>query len=192
MNYQLVKYKKQVMILINKLIKPIGHNFKKDKSAIIIIGKTFGHIEQSSFLKENYSITHGMPPEVNLLNEKNNGESVLSLIQDNLALSSHDISNGGLIVALSEMAIASDYGVKIQKPKKLTNLYKYFFGEDQGRYVLEIDAKNIKKVEEKLQENNIYYENIGYTQKGCFEIQDELKIDVKELFKVNNEWYNKY
>ena len=86
-----------------------------------------------------------MPPEVNLLNEKNNGENVLKLIQDNLVLSSHDVSNGGLIVALSEMAISSNYGVKIQKPKKLTNLFEYFFGEDQGRYILEIDPKILQK-----------------------------------------------
>ena len=58
-----------------------------------------------------------MPPEVNLLNEKNNGENVLKLIQDNLILSSHDVSNGGLIVALSEMAMSSNYGVKIQNQK---------------------------------------------------------------------------
>ena len=67
-----------------------------------------------------------MPPDINLLNEKNNGENVLKLIQDNLVLSSHDISNGGLIVALSEMAISSNYGVKIQKPKKLTNRERHF------------------------------------------------------------------
>ena len=133
-----------------------------------------------------------MPPEVNLLNEKNNGENVLKLIQDDLVLSSHDISNGGLIVALSEMAISSNYGVKIQKPKKLTNLFEYFFGEDQGRYILEIDPKNIEKVEKTLKENNIYYENIGNTQKDYFEIEGELKINVKDLFKINNEWYNKY
>jgi len=178
--------------LINKLLKPIGHDFKKENNAIIVIGKTFGHLEQSCFLKENYSITTGMPPEVNLLNEKNNGENVLKLIQDNLVLSSHDISDGGLIVALSEMAISTNYGVKIQKPKKLTNLIKYFFGEDQGRYILEIETKNLKKTEQILKENNIYYENIGQTQKDYFEIDGELKINVKDLFKLNNEWYNRY
>ena len=46
-----------------------------------------------------------MPPEINLLNEKNNGENVLKLIQNNQILSSHDVSNGGLIVALSEMSM---------------------------------------------------------------------------------------
>ena len=178
--------------LINKIFKPMSHNFKREKSIIILIGKTFGHLNQSCFLKENYSIVDGMPPEVNLLNEKNNGENVLKLIQENLVLSSHDVSSGGLIVALSEMAISSNYGAKIQKPKNLTNLFEYFFGEDQGRYLLEIDPKNLVKSEKILQENNIYYENIGYTQNDFFEIEGELKITVKDLFKLNNEWYNKY
>ncbi len=178
--------------LINKLSKPIGLDLKKDKSVIILIGKTFGHLGQSCFLKENYSISEGAPPEVNLLNEKNNGENVLKLIRDNLVLSSHDISNGGLIVALSEMATASNFGVKIQKPKKLTNLFEYFFGEDQGRYILEIEHKNLEKVVKILKNNNIYYENIGSTQKDFFEIESELKINVKDLFQINNEWYNKY
>ena len=97
---------------------------------MIVIGKTFGHIEQSCFLKEIYSINEGMPPEINLLNEKNNGEIVLKLINNNLVLSSHDVSNGGLITALSEMSLSSLYGAKINKPKKLTNLINYFF-EDQ-------------------------------------------------------------
>jgi phosphoribosylformylglycinamidine synthase len=134
-----------------------------------------------------------MPPDVNLLNEKNNGENMLKLIQANLVLSMHDVSNGGLIVALSEMAMSSkNYGVKIQKPKKLSNLIEYFFGEDQGRYILELEPNNLAKVEKILKDNNVYYENIGYTQKDYFEVEDELKINVKDLFKINNEWYNKY
>ena len=178
--------------LINKLVKPLSHNFKKDKSVLILIGKSFGHLEQSCFLKENYSIASGMPPEINLLNEKNNGESVLKLIQNNLVLSCHDISSGGLIVALAEMAMSTNFGIKIQKPKKLTNLYEYFFSEDQSRYVLEVDPINLTKVEKILKDSNIYFENIGFTQKDLFEIEGELKINVKELFKINNEWYNKY
>ena len=103
--------------LIQKLSKPLNHHFKKENSKLIVIGKTFGHIEQSCFLKEIYSINEGMPPEVNLLNEKNNGEIVLKLINNNLVLSSHDVSDGGLLTALSEMALKSDFGAKILKPK---------------------------------------------------------------------------
>ena len=113
--------------MIKKLSKPINHFFKKENSNLILIGKTFGHLEQSCFLKENYSIIDGMPPEINLLNEKNNGESLLKLIDQNLILSAHDVSNGGLIIALSEMALKSEFGAKIFKPKKLTNLYTNIF-----------------------------------------------------------------
>ena len=82
-----------------------------------MIGKTFGHLGQSCFLKENYSMIEGMPPEINLLNEKNNGEILLKLNRKNLILSSHDVSNGGLLTAISEMSLNSNYGAKISNPK---------------------------------------------------------------------------
>ena len=127
--------------LIKKLNKPLSHNFKFIDSCIIIVGKTFGHLGQSCYLKENFSMVDGNPPEINLLNEKNNGEAVLNLINKNLVLSAHDISSGGLLVALSEMSIGSMIGIRIEQPKKLRNLTEYCFGEDQGRYILEIDKK---------------------------------------------------
>jgi phosphoribosylformylglycinamidine synthase len=133
-----------------------------------------------------------MPPEINLLNEKNNGECLLNLIDKNLVLSSHDVSSGGLITALSEMALNTNFGAKILKPKKLNNLIKYFFGEDQARYIVEVNKNNLLKIEKILKDNEIYYENIGFTQKDYFEIEGELKMSTKDLFKINNEWYNRY
>ena len=178
--------------LIKKLSKPMNHYFKGEKNKILLIGKTFGHLEQSCFLKENFSIVEGIPPEINLVNEKNNGEIILKLINNGLIKSVHDVSSGGLLVALSEMSLGTNFGIKIRKPKKLTNLLGYFFGEDQGRYVIEIDPSNLDKVEKLLNENNIYYDNLGITQKEFFEIENEMKISNKELFKVNNRWYNNY
>ena len=87
---------------------------------------------RSSFLKEIYSINDGPPPEINLTNEKNNGLSVLNLIKNNLVLSCHDVSSGGILVALAEMSIASMLGLKITKPKKFSDFNEYFFAEDQA------------------------------------------------------------
>jgi len=178
--------------LIQKLDKITNHHFKNEKSNIILIGKTFGHLEQSVFFEEIYEITDGRPPEINLVNEKNNGESVLEIINKNLVNSVHDISSGGLIIALTEMCMGTNYGVKINKPKKLANLFEYFFGEDQSRYLLEIDEQNLEKIEKILKYNNIHYENIGFTQKDFFEIKDELKLNINELYKINNQWYDNY
>ena len=178
--------------LIEKLKKPIDHKFKKDKSIIIVVGKTFGHLEQSAFYEEVYALNEGQPPEINLINEKNNGQCILEIIKKDLTYSVHDVSSGGILVALTEMSIDTNYGVLINKPRKLTNLFKYFFGEDQSRYIIEIDRENLEKVEKILKNNNIFYENIGSTQKNYFEIIGEMRLGIKDLYKINNQWYNNY
>ena len=178
--------------LIKNINNKVNHFFKNENSNVVLIGKTFGHLGQSVLLEELYSIKEGKPPEVNLLNEKNNGEAILELFDKNLLNSVHDISAGGLIVALAEMVIPSNYGIKISKPKYLTNSLEYFFGEDQGRYIVEIDKNNMEKVEKILKKNDIFYENIGLTQKSNFEIQDEIKIKIEDLKMINNKWYNSY
>ena len=178
--------------LIEESKNKISHSLKKEGSIILQVGKTFGHLYQSIFFKEIYSITEGPPPEINLSNEKNNGETILKLINFKLVDSVHDISSGGLILALAEMSMSSKFGLKIEKPKKLSNLMEYYFGEDQGRYLLEIEPKNLEKVKKILHENNIFDEKVAAVQKNDFEVIDEFKIDINELRKINNSWYNKY
>jgi phosphoribosylformylglycinamidine synthase II len=178
--------------ILNKINHKKNHILKKENNLVLIIGKTFGHLYQSIFFEEIYSIIDGPPPEVNLLNEKNNGKIILELIKKNLINSVHDISAGGLIIALSEMCIGSNLGIKIEKPKKMLNLFEYFYGEDQGRYVVEIEAKNLNKIQKLLKDNNIYSDVIGKVQKEYFELSDEFKISIKELYNLNNKWYYNY
>ena len=178
--------------LINKLNKEINIKIKKPGNLIIVIGKTIGHLEQSAFLYENFSIYDGPPPEVNLTNEKNNGLAVLKLINDNLVLSAHDISSGGILTALAEMSISSCLGLKIYKPQKLTNSFEYYFGEDQGRYLLEISKNNLEKIETFLKKNNIFFEIIAEVQKDIFEVEKVFNIKTKDLCNYNNQWYSKF
>ncbi len=178
--------------ILNKINHKKNHILKKENNLVLIIGKTFGHLYQSIFFEEIYSVIDGPPPEVNLLNEKNNGKIILELIKKNLINSVHDISAGGLIIALSEMCIGSNLGIKIEKPKKMLNLFEYFYGEDQGRYVVEIEAKNLNKIQKLLKDNNIYSDVIGKVQKEYFELVDEFKISIKELYNLNNKWYYNY
>mgnify|MGYP001406389459 CR=1 FL=1 len=178
--------------LIKDYTKMITMNFKNEGNIILVIGKTEGHIDQSLFARTILDEKNGPPPEINLFNEKNNGNTILNLIKNNLLESAHDISSGGLITALSEMSINSGIGVKIEKPKKLINLVAFLFGEDQGRYIIEVNIRNFTNVEKILKSNNVHFENIGLTQKKYFEIQGEMKVDINDLCKINNQWYNKY
>ena len=109
------------MGLIKNLNKTKNHKFKKIDSQIMIIGKTFGHLGQSAFINELYDIHDGMPPEINLLNEKNNGEMILKLINSENINSVHDISSGGIILALAEMSISSQIGIKVKELYELNN-----------------------------------------------------------------------
>ena len=67
--------------LIEDLKKIVDIKTKKSGNIILVIGKTIGHITQSTFIQENFSIFDGPPPEINLVNEKNNGLAVLKLIK---------------------------------------------------------------------------------------------------------------
>ena len=178
--------------LIENLKKIINMKLKKSGNLIMVLGKTIGHINQSSFLIENFSINDGPPPEVNLVNEKNNGLAIQNLIKNNLVLSAHDISSGGILVSLAEMSVASGLGLKINKPKKFTNIFEYFFGEDQGRYLIEITKDNQKKVETTLKNNNIFFETIAEVQNDAFEMDKIFNLKTKDLRKYNYQWYNKY
>ena len=178
--------------LITNINNKINQYLKKDGNTIIQIGKNFGQLSQSVFLKEIYSITDGAPPEVNLSNEKNNGLAILKLINNKLVSSVHDISSGGMLLALAEMTIKSGYGLKIDKPKKLTNLMEYFFSEDQGRYLIEVEPENLGRISKFLEENNIYNENVATVQKDFFELTKEFKIKTFDLYKINNSWYDNY
>ena len=178
--------------IFENLKKIISMKSKKVGNLIIIIGKTLGHMEQTTFMRDIYSINEGCPPEVNLVNEKNNGLAVSKLINDNLVSSCHDVSSGGIIVALAEMSMASMLGLKIVKPKKFKDLNEYFYAEDQGRYLLEIERNNLKKIEDILKKNNIFFEIIAEVQNDIFEVDKTFSIKTKELFDYSNKWFKNF
>ncbi len=178
--------------IIDNLKRIVNIKIKKTGNIILIIGKTHGHLDQSAFLQENYSINEGPPPEINIVNEKNNGLAVLKLIKENFVLSAHDISTGGILVSLAEMSISSGLGLKINRPKKLVNSYEYFFGEDQGRYLIEISKNNLRKTEKILKESNIFFETVAEVQNDTFEIEKMLCLKTKDLHNYNDQWYNEY
>ena len=90
------------------------------------------------------------------------------------------------------MSIKGNKGVKLFPIEGLVNKFEYFFGEDQGRYIVEIDDNKFDLVEKILKESNVFYEIIGKTQKDFFEIYGETKFKVNELYNINTKWYKEY
>ena len=178
--------------LIKDYKKMITMDLKKENNLILVDGKTEGHLEQSIFAINILNEKKGPPPEVNLFNEKNNGETVLKLMEEGLINSAHDVSLGGIITALSKMAIKGKKGFKLNKLKVLINKFDYYFGEDQGRYIIEIDAKNLSKVEKILKDNSVHYDDIGLVTENEIIIDKEPILHIDDLIKSNMSWLKDY
>ena len=167
-------------------------NLKEIGSYILVVGKTLGHLWQSEFFREVLEIKDGPPPKINLFNEKNNGILIQKLISKKLVNSVHDISSGGILVALSEMCISGKIGAKIKVPQNNISPHEYLFGEDQSRYLIEINEKNKDEVSKILEKNNIYYEIIGKTQKVSLYLNKEFNIKLTDLSELNSFWFRNY
>ncbi|MEY4161079.1 MAG: hypothetical protein RLZZ136_1700 [Pseudomonadota bacterium] len=110
--------------------------FKHDGDAIWLIGGNGTHLGQSLWLREVQGREHGAPPPVDLAAERRNGEAVRALISQGRVTAVHDISDGGLLVALAEMALASGKGCTLSTSLDTATA----FGEDQSRYVVTAPA----------------------------------------------------
>ena len=178
--------------LIKNYKKMVTMDLKKVDNLVIVIGKTEGHLDQSIFARSILSEKKGPPPEINLFNEKNNGETILKLIEERLIESAHDISLGGIIIALARMCIKGNKGVKLNKLKSLINKFQYFFGEDQGRYIIEITKDNLKKVKEILNNNSAHYDELAIVVEKDIIIDEEPILSVDELMLSNKKWLKEY
>ena len=178
--------------LIKDYKKMVTMDFKEINNLVILIGKTEGHIDQSLFARTILDEKNGPPPEVNLFNEKNNGESLLSLIEKDYIRSAHDISLGGLITAISKMCIKGNKGIKLNKLKNLMNDIEYLFAEDQGRYLIEIKPEDLKNVSKILEKNSVYHENLGVIIDKEMIINEKTKLTIDELKSYNTNWLKNY
>ena len=178
--------------LIKEYKKMISMDFKKEGNLVLILGKTEGHLDQSVFAKEILAEKKGPPPSINLFNEKNIGGTVLKLIDQNLIDTCHDVSLGGILIAISKMCIKGKKGIKFNPIKGLINKFEFFFGEDQGRYVIEVSKTNIDKTKQILEENSVHYDEIGTVDKSNIILDNNTNLSVDELENENKNWLRKY
>ena len=178
--------------LIKDYNKMITMDFKEIDNVVLVIGKTEGHLDQTLFARNILDEKNGPPPEINLFNEKNNGETLLKLIESNLIKSAHDVSLGGIITAVAKMCIKGKKGINLNKPKYLINELEYFFGEDQGRYIIEVSKKDLKKVTDILNKNAVHFDELGTISENELYFDDKTKVTIDELTSSNTKWLTDY
>ena len=178
--------------LIKNYNNMITMEFKNIGNFVYVIGKTEGHLDQTVFAKEILNEKKGPPPSINLFNEKNIGETMLDLIEKKFIISSHDVSLGGILTAVSKMCIKSNKGIKINNLKGLINKYEYFFGEDQARYVVEIPKDKVQNVVEILKNNSIHFDDFGVIQENNMTFKGDINLPIEELSDTHKYWLNEY
>ena len=90
------------------------------------------------------------------------------------------------------MCIKGNKGVKINSEIKLRNIFNYFFSEDQGRYIIETEKKNLGSVKKLLKENSVHFDEFGVVTKEKIQFKDELNISIIDLSKKYKSWLENY
>jgi phosphoribosylformylglycinamidine synthase II len=178
--------------LIKNYKNMVTMNLKEIGNILLVIGKTEGHLDQSLFSREILNEKNGPPPEINLFNEKNNGETILKLIDKKFIKTAHDVSLGGIITALSKMCIKGKKGATLKKPNYLIKQFEYLFGEDQGRYIIEIEKVSFKAVIEILEKNSVHFDELGTVNENELIIDDKSKVTIDELISSHTSWLTNY
>ena len=178
--------------LISNYKNMLTMDLKETGNILLVIGKTEGHLDQSLFARDILNEKNGPPPEINLFNEKNNGETVLKLINKKFIRAAHDISLGGIITALSKMCIKGKKGAALKKPNYLINQFEYLFGEDQGRYIIEVDKDNLQNVIKILSENSVHFDELGTVIDNNLIIDDKSKVSIDDLIKSHTTWLTNF
>ena len=106
---------------------------------LILIGAGRGHLGASLYLRELHGVEAGPPPPVALDEERRHGDLVRALIRRGQVRACHDVGDGGLLVAVAEMALAGGIGATLAAPASAAAPHAIWFGEDQGRYVLAVE-----------------------------------------------------
>jgi len=169
--------------------KATGIGFTRDGDSIVVIGHTRGHLGRSIYLQVIAGQEAGAPPPVDLHAERRHGDFVRQQILTATITACHDLSDGGLLVALAEMALAGNRGCIVTPPGTLP-IHAWAFGEDQARYL--VTTPNPDGLIEQAALANIPADNIGTVGGDCLILAGSGQIRLAELRERHESWMPRY
>jgi phosphoribosylformylglycinamidine synthase len=164
--------------------------FRREGEAILLVGGDPGWLGQSMYLREICGREEGAPPPVDLAAEKHNGDFVRALIAERAVSAVHDVSDGGVLVAVAEMAIASGIGaalVDVPPPAEA-----FWFGEDQARYVVTVPAAGTDALIARAKSAGIAAIRLGTTGGNALTLTGERPLAVTRLRDCFESWLPAY
>ena len=178
--------------LVGDVHRTVDLTFKADGEAILLIGTTTGWLGQSVYLRDICGKAEGAPPPVDLAEERRNGDSVRKLISAARVTAVHDLSDGGLALALAEMAMSSGVGATIIESATDLPLHAWLFGEDQGRYLATCREADTAAILSDLAAAGVSCGRIGVTGGDVLSLPGESSISIAELRRTHEGWLPSY
>ncbi len=180
--------------IIDDYSKMMTMGFKEEGDSIYMVGFTNPHLDNSIWLREVHGQSHGHPPAVDLDEERENGEFIRKAIEQNLVNAVHDVSDGGLLVAAAEMALATGLGCKfygsfwnLLEPHELKH---WFFGEQQASYIVTGDAFSLFPLMALAEELNVAFGEIGKVRPKGFSISGPgFKVEQSDLREAHASFF---
>ncbi len=170
--------------LLKQLDKAVGNCLTGNGQVIYLLGETHGHLGASLYQRDVLANdTVFAPPPVDLEKEAAHGAFVRAAIDDGLLAAAHDISDGGLAVALAEMSIGPGIGANITADGDAA----FWFGEDQARYILVVEADEAVALEARA--GDLPLTRIGTSGGTDLQFADKVTISVAELHDLNEGWF---
>ncbi len=162
--------------------KSIPVAFAAPGEVVLVVGETKGHLGQSIFLRELHGREEGAPPPVDLAAEKRNGDFVRTQILAGAVTACHDCADGGLLVAVAEMAMAGNLGASIRQPNDARiPAHAFWFGEDQARYVVTVPMAGAEHFLADAKRGGVPVSVLGETGSGALTLLDDGAMTVADL-----------
>ncbi len=172
--------------LIADASKSVGIGFTDADLAIVLIGDSKGHLGCSLYLELVENREEGAPPPVDLSAERKNGDFVRSQILSGSVAACHDLSDGGLLVALAEMALAGHRGAKLTPPALAIPIHAWAFGEDQSRYL--VTTINPEQLIAEARSKGVSASQLGRTTGTDIEITGHGSLAVETIRQAHEAW----
>lgn len=178
--------------LVKDIAKCTDLAAKKAGDLIISLGAEEGHLGQSMFQQIIVGKLEGAPPPVDLDSEKSTGDFVRTLIHEQAIEAVHDISDGGLLVAIAEMALAGDIGVEIFPFEGKLPAHAIWFGEDQGRYLIEVTPSRADDILERARHLGLPARIVGKIGGEHLKIGTSESLELAQLRHAHESWFPGY
>ncbi|WP_295141456.1 phosphoribosylformylglycinamidine synthase subunit PurL [uncultured Reyranella sp.] len=176
--------------VIDDIATSAGSRLDQSGLALVLIGETKGWLGQSIYLRELHGREDGAPPPVDLAVERRNGDFVRGQIVGRRVHACHDLSDGGLLVALAEMCLSGGTGACIKLPVRDVAPHAYLYGEDQGRYLIATDDGGA--LVEAARKAGVPAVLLGYSGGPDIAVDGLLRMPLQELLDAHEGWLPGY